>query len=491
MKYSYSERSKKRGYSWETAGTAPLDIKIKETFEADVAVCGTGISGLAAAARCLQLGLSVILAEKRTGKLPRGRMIGVVPEGVDKKIFAKRWLRACGSRVNEELLWKYIDRSAKALSWLTALSEGEAEAVPCTNRYENPDTGAFPGDYFFRPKGERFSSEGGTLAEEILEDAVTRMGGTIRREMTALELEKDEKGRVVSFLASDAEGRTVRFAGKKAVILAAGDCGGDEEMLSALSPLSLRAGKSFSAGTGDGQKMAFRAGAELDGLYWAPYFACTAFGPYTFFFTAVNRDGRRFMNEDTSDPAKARHCMNQREGEWAFTICDDKWYEELQAARAVTGGPGLMPEEGLTREEIEAECKENLYCADTLEELAEKIQVPPKALLETAERVSSLAEKGEDTDYGKRPQLLTSIEKPPFYAFKWGPALHGTFGGAVVDGNMQVLDADDNPIPGLYAVGSCAGGLYAVGYPSVLAGSDIGSAITLAVCGAESIAGAE
>ena len=127
MKYSYSERSVKRGYSWENS---TLAARMPErTFEADVAVIGAGIAGLTAAARCAQLGLSVIVADKRSGDIPRGRLIGVVPEGVDKKIFAKRWLRACGSRVNEELLWKYMDRSAEALSWLVALSEGEAEAA--------------------------------------------------------------------------------------------------------------------------------------------------------------------------------------------------------------------------------------------------------------------------------------------------------------------------------------------------------------------------
>ena len=486
MKYSYSEKSVKRGYSWEN--TTPVSAVPEKTIEADVAVIGAGIAGLTAAVRCAQKGLSVIVTDKGTGGSMDGQLIGVVPDGVDKKIFAKRWLRACGSRVNEELLWEYMNRSEEALSWLVSLSEGEAKAVPYTDVYENPDIGAFPGDYYFLPAGEKYSSEGGQLVEEVLEDAFTRLGGTICREISAQELEKDETGRVTSFLAADANGICIRFIGKKAVVLAAGDCGGDEEMLNAFSPLSLRAGTSLSKGTGDAQKMAYKAGAELQGLYWAPHFGCSAFGPYTFFFTAVNRDGRRFMNEDTSDPAKARHCINQREGEWAFTICDDKWYEELQKARGIAGGLRMMPKEGLSKEEIEAEFGENMCCADTLEELAEKIQVPVEKLLQTVERVNSLAANGEDVDYGKRPPLLTTIEKAPFYAFKWGPALQATFGGPVVDTDMKVLDTDDWPIPGLYAVGSCIGGLYAVGYPSVLEGSDIGTAITLAICAAESIA---
>ena len=53
---------------------------------------------------------------------------------------------------------------------------------------------------------------------------------------------------------------------------------------------------------------------------------------------------------------------------------------------------------------------------------------------------------------------------------------------------MRVLDTDDWPIPGLYAVGACAGGFYAVGYPSILEGSDLGSAVTFGKMAAETIA---
>ena len=194
------------------------------------------------------------------------------------------------------------------------------------------------------------------------------------------------------------------------------------------------------------------------------------------------------MNEDTSDPAKARHCINQKGGEFAFTVCDDKWYDELQEARGMAGGPRMMPDEGLSKEKILAQCEGNVFCADTLEELAEKMQVPADALIKTVARVNVLAANGEDTDYGKRPGLLTSIEKAPFYAFKWGPALHCTFGGAAVDKDMRVLDPDDMPVEGLYAAGCCAGGLYAVGYPSVLSGSDIGSTVTLALAAADAVA---
>ena len=486
MIFSYSNRSDSRGGSWEAA-PAPHPGAL-ETVSADVAVIGAGVSGLAAAVRCAQLGMSVIVAEKRMEAVPHGKYIGVVPADADRKIFAKEWLKACGSRVNEDLLWLYMRNSASVIDWLNDLASGEAEAVKCESIYKNPGISGYDGDYVLRRTGARYKCSDGGLLLEILEDALVRLSGRVLRCVTAEQLERNAEGRVVSFVGRGGDGVLRRYEGKKAVVLAAGDCGGDEEMLAALSPVSLKAGRNRSLNTGDGQKMAFWAGAELDGLYWAPNFDCSAYGPYTFFFTAVNRDGRRFMNEDTSVTAKARHCMNQHNGDAAFTIADDKWFDELKAGLEYVGGPTVAPCSCKSRAEIEAECGEYLFRADTLEELAKNIGVCPDALKKTAARVNELAAQGEDTDYGKRPELLTTIEKAPFYAFKWGPALRGTFGGAVVDTGMHVFDPDDEMIPGLYAVGCCAGGLYGVGYPALLAGSGFGSALTFALAAAEAIA---
>ena len=110
MIFSYSNRSPARGGSWETA-PAPCGAAAR-TLEADVAVIGAGISGLAAAVRCAQKGLSVVVAEKSAADEPHGEYIGVVPAGTDRMRFAGEWLKASGSRVNEDLLRLYIDRSA-------------------------------------------------------------------------------------------------------------------------------------------------------------------------------------------------------------------------------------------------------------------------------------------------------------------------------------------------------------------------------------------
>ena len=92
-------------------------------------------------------------------------------------------------------------------------------------------------------------------------------------------------------------------------------------------------------------------------------------------------------------------------------------------------------------------------------------------------------------DFGKRTRLLTSIEKAPFYAIKWGPMLLDVFGGAQVDVRLNVIGADSNNIPGLYAVGNAAGGMYAVDYPLLLNGNSYGRALAYAMQLADVLSG--
>jgi succinate dehydrogenase/fumarate reductase flavoprotein subunit len=125
-KRSYSYLSPKRGWSWETPPAPIPEDQIAETITADVAIIGGGVSGLAAGARCTQRGMSVIIADRFREMVGRAGHVGVLDSKVmrrlgiviDKKKFARDWMMISGSRVNEELLWTYINRSGEAFDWL-------------------------------------------------------------------------------------------------------------------------------------------------------------------------------------------------------------------------------------------------------------------------------------------------------------------------------------------------------------------------------------
>ena len=111
------------------------------------------------------------------------------------------------------------------------------------------------------------------------------------------------------------------------------------------------------------------------------------------------------------------------------------------------------------------------FKADTLDELADLIGVPKDTFLKTVERYNELCAKGHDDDFGKRPELMFDITKPPFTALKFGGALLCVIGGLEVNEFGQVLDDNFEPMKGLYAAGNVAGGLYGYDYSTLCLGN--------------------
>ena len=121
------------------------------------------------------------------------------------------------------------------------------------------------------------------------------------------------------------------------------------------------------------------------------------------------------------------------------------------------------------------------FICDTLEELADAMQFDETAkqtFLDQVAEYNEMVALGEDTQFGKRPELLFPIEQGPFYALKFGPALLCAPGGLEVDATLHVLDDNGAHIPGLYAVGNVSGGRYAIDYPVFINGNSHGSALT-------------
>lgn len=107
------------------------------------------------------------------------------------------------------------------------------------------------------------------------------------------------------------------------------------------------------------------------------------------------------------------------------------------------------------------------FKADTIEELAKKkMEVPVENLKATVDRYNELYRLGKDLDYGKRSELLTSIEKPPFYALKWGPALLNVHGGVLIDTKMRVLDKDHKANSGAFGRRQCVRRTLRCGLPA-------------------------
>ena len=195
------------------------------------------------------------------------------------------------------------------------------------------------------------------------------------------------------------------------------------------------------------------------------------------------------MNEDTWCQAKSVNVLKQPGNvDYAFAIFDSDWKQQLIDGMPFSGGmfndnSGSVYGKPFTGE------REQLFFdtgmrngmikqADTIRELAALIGVPEDDLQATVDRFNDHVEKKDDPDYGKRPELLFPVVKPPFYASKFGPAILAVMGGLLVDTHLRVEDENQNAIKGLYAIGNVAGGLYGVDYPTIIPGNGHGRAVT-------------
>lgn len=177
----------------------------------------------------------------------------------------------------------------------------------------------------------------------------------------------------------------------------------------------------------------------------------------------VNQEGLRFVNED----------MKRITGQPTHNGTNRSKIVEGQGAVYSVMGSGLLnyyKENGVDGEsfygagqkdrpfDLDAELEEyaeneNIFVADTIEELAEKIGVPAENLTDTVARYNADAENGTDSLLNKDPQYMIELGDAPYYAFKLCSIIVNTNGGVRVDHDCRVVDQNFVPIQGLYATG--------------------------------------
>ena len=113
--------------------------------------------------------------------------------------------------------------------------------------------------------------------------------------------------------------------------------------------------------------------------------------------------------------------------------------------------------------------------ADTLDDLAAQTGLDAEKLKAVVARYNELVEKGEDEDFHKDPSYLIKIdENGPFYAAQNYPMFMSTEGGLNTNYHLQVCDANDTPIPGLYNVGQMIGNSEIARYNFSIPGNSYG-----------------
>ena len=180
---------------------------------------------------------------------------------------------------------------------------------------------------------------------------------------------------------------------------------------------------------------------------------------------SINLDGRRWRNEGGPNVSVA-----VQPGAVAYAVADDEIAETV-GAELISGSSGdgmiasmakdLNSNEGkalkLWREDLEYEAAldegrvthgNHVKRANTLVELAIKMEIDPKTFVETIERYNKFCETGKDLDFNKDAKYLKPIRKPPFYGIYGHRFSQCTKGlnGIAVNPNYEVLNPERSNI---------------------------------------------
>ena len=505
------------GPAFLIAPEPPAEGDVAEVIDVDVCVVGVGLAGVCALREAAEQGARVLGLEKSGDVGYRSGEFGTFGSEIHQKLgieqpptheVVNELMRVMGNRPNARLLNYWIANSGPDLDWYIGTVDYELltcdsdEPTDATKPYVFPERFPVNDTYDWRtenypcfPGMVHLLPDHGWAAHGTLE-AAQKAGAEVRFNTVATQLIKDDD-RVVGVYATDADGRVLRVNASKGVVLSTGDMSSDKEMLAYYAPHALKYGSFFSTfdangnmvNTGDGHKMALWAGAVMEDGPYAPMthsLGTNSIGIDPFLM--VNQDGERFANEDVG-AQELQNQIKRQKGGVAYQIFDNSWREQLQYMPQCFGGVThyIAPEDEeryqhainhfaagyasdtYFQSEVDAG---SILAADTLEELAAAIDVPAETLLATVERYNELCAQGEDVDFSKVASRLFPVENAPFYAVPFGDSgMLVLIGGIDCDVACRALDAEKNPVPGLFVAGNTMGGRFLVDYPVTVAGA--------------------
>ena len=416
-----------------------------ENITTDVVVVGGGGAGLSAAIAAKEKGANVVLVEKmlmlggNTNYATAG--INAANTKLQKKLgiednaelFYNDTMKGGKNVNNPELVKKLTTDSANIIDWLTERGADLSEVV---------FTGGQSAKRTHRPAGGQAV---GPVIVDALAETAEKDGIDVRTESEVTKLIKT--GDKVTGVEVKHKGETYNITAK-AVVMATVGFGANAKMVAEYKPSLEGFGSTNSpAITGEGIKMVKAVGGDLVDMTEIQTHPTVVHKKTAMITEAVrgegailvNREGKRFVSELETRDVVSKAELEQT-GKSAFLVFDQEVREKLGAIN------------GYVRKGFTVE-------GATVEELAGKIGVDAKGLVETMAKYNGYVKAGEDKDFGKTA-LPRELVKAPFYAIEVSPAVHHTMGGVRINTNAEVLTADGKVIPGLFAAGEITGGVH-------------------------------
>ena len=488
-------------------GSVPEVMAAVREQKTDLVIVGGGLGGLAAAYAAVNKGCKPVVLEK----LPFLGGAGIMPEGslgINTRYQKAHGIKTTAQQVLDAALQFHHYRADPAV--LRRLIEESTRTID-----EIADLGVeMRGIRTMYPKEESLMCwhlfKGGTAeVEKRWIKHIREKGGILLTKTRATKLIV-ENGRVAGVEATDAKGDKLIVHARK-VIIATGGFAANKEMLaqyvfdsSALGmvePIWLRS-PVVDGRTGDGINMARLVGAGVAGMHAvagnAPYLPdtppinqfsgpdelkqgrCALAQPWLW----VDHTGRRFFNESRGSVFVDVYNAMTSAGGVSYTIFDQAMMDRLINQGAVLPFNAIVlagtPLKALPKTWEIGQQRGWAFKADTIEELAQQIGVPPANLRETMTKVNGYADKGHDPEFGRKPEHLVkfNLQKGPYYALKAIRAFFLTLGGVTVTPDFEAKNPQGDVIPNLYVIGQDIGGLYDSSYDLRCEGSASSFAMT-------------
>jgi succinate dehydrogenase/fumarate reductase flavoprotein subunit len=491
----------------ETGSKESLEKSALETtkvdYDTEVLIVGYGAAGANAALAAHDAGARVLIMEKLgfpggNSGVSAGAML--IPESIEQAVEYYRALSF--GTVDEEMIRAFAEAMVGIPRLLTDLG-AEFKVRRMEPTYFPTLLSGKIQRIQFNPTGQ----DGFRFLENLVQERKIE----VLMKAQAKELIQDSQTREVLGVKAQKNGKEMTLLARRGVILA---CGGYEYNPAMLADFNFPGATDYifpwgtPGNTGDGIMLASEAGAALWHMASIEWGALCARKPSQEFGTAigaglgrtmpegsfmfVNRYGKRFMAESTSlvhrkAPLEILFFDHER-AEYrnlpAYMIFDEAHRRRgpiastLEQFQSMWGGPVGYP---LVHEiydwssDNQAEIEKGwVVQAQTIADLAGRIQADAAALEETIRDFNRACKDNSDPQFGRTEHTLAPLETPPYYAVELALTLVNTQGGPKHNIDCQVLDFNDRPIPRLYAageLGSFFGFLYQGGsnYPEAWA----------------------
>ncbi len=448
-------------------------------METDVAIVGFGAAGTCAAIEAAQAGARVRVFEVAgaaggsaalsggevyvggSGGTPIQRAAGFEDSTED----FYRYLMLCGGPGADEVKVRlYAENALAHFHWL------KAQGVPfkgtfLPGKWLEPTTDdtlvwsgseeAWPFALAAKPapRGHAVQLPGmgaGRMLMERLAARAVEMGVKTDYYSRALTLVADGENCVHGLVVRiDGVPRFVRA--QRGVILCSGGFVVNEAMLKRYVPEALQCSLPVTAGNDDGSGIRMGIGVGAAAIHMEQFFCTMPFFPPESLVKGifVNEIGVRFINEDAYHGRVAHYILRQPNAR-AWLLVDNAIFD-----RPVTNPDVEISAVGESWDEVEA-----------------ALGMPSGALCQTLDVFNRYAAEGRDPSFHKAAQWLHPLVTPPFAALNYcvrdfGAAFF-TLGGLDTLPTGEVLNADGEIIPGLYAAGRTVCGLprWGEGYSS-------------------------